>query len=296
MKKFFLVFIVFALASFLNTSCTSSDSETPIENETPEPLEAQTFLNVSYGNNSQQIYDIYLPENRSSSKTKVIILVHGGGWTEGDKTDMANFITLIKQYHPNHAIVNINYVLATTATPAFPNQFLDVQRVINKITAEKEELQILPEFGLIGTSAGAHISLMYDYVYDTSDAVKFVCDIVGPTNFTDPFYANNPNFALLLSLLVDENSYPAGTNYATTLSPALQVSGNSSPTILFYGNEDPLVPLTNGEALQDALINLQVTNSFTVYEGGHGDWNEASYVDLQVKLSAFINAHLQISP
>ena len=31
--------------------------------------------------------DIYLPANRSVTATKVIIMIHGGGWTGGDKAD-----------------------------------------------------------------------------------------------------------------------------------------------------------------------------------------------------------------
>ncbi|HET8808940.1 MAG TPA: alpha/beta hydrolase [Flavobacteriaceae bacterium] len=271
-------------------SCSSDDVST--KPTTPEKLPAETFMNVSYGNDPQQVYDIYLPENRSSETTKVLILIHGGGWTGGDKSEMTGFIDDLQKKHPSLAIVNMNYVLATTSIPAFPDQFLDVDRVIEQLTSQKEELQILPEFGLIGVSAGAHISLMYDYVYDTDDQVKMVCDIVGPTNFTDPFYAENPDFELALSLLVDESAYPTGTDYAAILSPALQVSTASSPSILFYGNQDPLVPLTNGQLLNSQLNEADVPHDFTVYEGGHGNWSATSYEDLTVKLNAFITAHL----
>jgi len=297
MKKiYFLLFLAVGLG-FTVSSCSSDDStdDTIIQDE--EPLTASFSLNVSYGENPQQVYDIYLPEGRSSEKTKVIILVHGGGWTAGDKEDMENFVELIQQFRPNHAIVNINYILANTSppfTPAFPNQFLDLGLVIDQIISQKENLNILPEFGLIGTSAGAHISLMYDYVYDTEDVVKMVCDIVGPTNFTDPHYADNPLFGLLLDVLVDESAYPFETNYAEATSPALNVSSSSSPSILFYGNQDPLVPLSNGELLEDNLSNTSIDHSFTVYNGGHGDWDESSLLDLNIKLTDFIDTYLPV--
>jgi acetyl esterase/lipase len=297
MKKFRLLLLLILASQISLVSCSSDNNDSPSEmsDDEPEPLAAETRLNVSYGSHQQQVYDLYLPEGRTEDHTKVIILVHGGGWTAGDKADMSEFIPQLQSNHPEHAIVNMNYVLATATIPAFPNQFLDLQRVINKLTAEKETLQILPEFGLIGTSAGAHLSLQYDYVYDTSDAVKMVCDIVGPTDFTDPFYTNDPNFSILLQILVDEAAYPTGTNYAEAISPALQVSAVSSPSILFYGDQDPLVPLSNGQTLQQALITNGVTHSFTVYEGGHGDdWSAESLSDLQLQLSTFINAHLAI--
>jgi len=292
MKKGFLTLVVFSI-SLLLIAC--SEENNPVVENNNQPVTEEITLNVSYGENPQQVYDLYLPEGRTSEKTKVIILIHGGGWIEGDKDDMSAYIPILKEKHPNHAIVNINYVLANPpSVPAFPNQFLDVERVIDKLTQESEELEILPEFGLIGVSAGAHIALQYDYVYDTDDKVKMVCDIVGPTDFTDSFYTENPNFQLLLNALVDESAYPENSNIAELISPSLQVTENSSPTILFYGDEDPLVPLSNGEKLHNELTANMVTNSFTVYSGGHGDWSDSSNIDLQTQLHAFINEHLPI--
>ncbi len=285
-------------------SCSSSFEEVgaiideiPIEEEIL-PLDELALLDISYGASTEQVYDIYLPANRSLTKTKVIVLVHGGGWIEGDKDAMTPFIELIKERHPNHAIVNMNYVLAKFApgvTPAFPNQFLDIDAVIEKLTNEKEILQILPEYGLIGTSAGAHLSLMYDFVYDIEDRVKFVVDIVGPSNFTDPFYSEDPNFSLALSLFVDESKYPEGTNYAQAVSPVFNVTSTSSPVAMFYGNQDPLVPLTNGDALDVALTSLEIDHTYTVYEGGHGDdWSENDILDLQQQISGFIDEYLSV--
>lgn len=305
MNKRSIKYSTILIVGLLSFSCSSSFEEVgtivevpPIEEEETLPLEELALLDISYGPSQEQVYDVYLPANRSVTKTKVILLVHGGGWIEGDKDAMTPFIELIKERHPNHAIVNMNYVLAKIApgvTPAFPNQFLDIDAVIEKLTADKEVLQILPEFGMIGTSAGAHLSLMYDFVYDTEDRVKFVVDIVGPADFTHPFYSEDPNFALALSLFVDESKYPNGTNYAEATSPAFNVSAASSPVAMFYGDQDPLVPLDNGVALDEALTAFEVTHVFNIYEGGHGDnWSEADILDLQVQIGGFIGEYLSV--
>ncbi len=293
MKKFVqLLFFIPVVVLFMN-SC-SSDNDPVIDDE-PVLLEAEIFLNVAYGTNTRQVYDLYLPAGRTKEETKTIILIHGGGWTSGDKADMNNFVTYVQENYPGYAIVNMNYVLAEIGVPAFPNQFLDVDSVINQLSSQEEDLQIKAEFGLIGTSAGAHIAMMYDYSYDSTDRVKFVANIVGPTDFTDIFYADDPNFQLALSLLVDENAYPAGTNYAEAVSPVYQVTTISSPTILFYGDQDPLVPTSNGETLEAALNAASVSNSFNVYAGGHGDdWSLGDYLDLQVKLGGYIETYLPL--
>lgn len=297
----YLFFLLFGISLCL-LSCSVEERDVTDETNPPNtdspPIESVSFKNVSYGSHAQQVYDLYLPEGRTDSTTKVIVLIHGGGWTEGDKEDMDHFVALIQREHPNHAIVNVNYVLASVSPPvaAFPNQFLDIKAVIQKLTAEQELLQILPEFGFIGTSAGAHIALMYDHVYDTGDQVKFVANIVGPTDFTDPFYADDPNFAVALSLLVDESQYPEGTNYAEATSPVYQVSTSSSPAALFYGNQDPLVPLSNGVTLDEALTDSQITHSFTTYNGGHGDdWSATDILNLQTQISEYIDTYLPYS-
>lgn len=299
MKKYPLPHLLIVFSFFFFISCSSDDSA--IENIQDNPddpvieLEAEEHLNVSFGPNTNQNYDLYLPAGRSSETTKVLLLIHGGGWTSGDKSDMAEFVSLFQENHPDYAIVNTNYVHANIGTPAFPNQFLDIQSVVDKITAEQDELQIKAEFGLIGASAGAHLALMYDYVYDTTNQVKFVADIVGPADFTDPFYANDPNFAMALSILVDESAYPPDANLAEAVSPVYQVSASSSPTLLFYGDQDPIVPLSNGESLSLALDAANIENIFTVYEGGHGDnWTLENRADLEFKLNTYIETYLPL--
>jgi len=284
-----------------NDTDLSNDIENSENQDTTEEganLEALILLEESYGDDPQQVFDIYLPEGRSRTTTKVILLIHGGGWVGGDKEDMTGFISDIQQTHPDHAIVNMNYVLANlnTNTPAFPNQYLDIDLLINTLVDQSETLHIRPEIGIIGTSAGAHLGMMYDYVYDTNDRVKFVVDIVGPADFSDPFYADDPNFNIALSLLADETAFPEGTDLALSNSPSSQVNTLSSPTLLFYGNQDPLVPLTNGQRLDTSLNQFDIPHSFTIYDGGHGDdWSDASILDLRNKINSFITQHLSIN-
>lgn len=312
----YLSVLILGLSILLYSGCSSTDEDITLSDpvvvddttdddttdddtsndDTEEPLAALTLSDVSYGDNPQQVYDLYLPEGRLASKTKIVVLVHGGGWTSGDKEEMQPFVDYFLENHPDHAVLNLNYVLAGVPGPAaFPNQYLDIQTALNQIINQSEELQVLPEFGFFGTSAGAHLAMMYDYTYDTEDLVKFVIDVVGPSDFTDPFYADDPNFEIALALLVDESQFPAGTDYAVANSPALVANDSSSPTLLFYGDQDPLVPLSNGQTLATNLTQLDIENTFTVYEGGHGDdWSEADVIDLSIKTSNYVNTYLAI--
>ena len=281
--------LLFAL--LLLVSCNSDDNFI----DQGGNIQEEISLNVSYGEHEQQVYDLYLPEGRSAENTKVLVLIHGGGWIDGDKADMQEAVNLIRERHPDHAVANVNYVLANTNTPAFPNQFIDVVTIIEQLTEQSDSLHINPTFGLIGASAGAHIALMVDYNYDTEDQVKFVGDIVGPTDFTDPFYSEDPNFEILLNLLVDESQYEEGIDLVEAISPAFQVSSNSSPNIMFYGNTEPLVPITNAYTINNALDTAEIDNSLTIFDGGHGDdWSEAEIASMYVKLSGYIDTYLSV--
>lgn len=279
---FSAIFLVFI-------SCTDDDSNT-----TPV-LDKSESKNVSYGNHQQQKYDIYLPKERSSKTTKVFILVHGGGWIDGDKNDMDYFIPALQKQSPNYAVVNINYRLASEGNSPFPMQIDDIKGVITDLKAKKEEYQIANEYAFIGVSAGAHLSMLYSYANDSNNEVDMVCSIVGPTNFTDDAYVNPTalTYALLAiqiqritGVLFSENSQFYKDN-----SPYHVVTSSAPPTILFYGDKDELIPSSQGKDMKAKLDELGVTNSFTLYSNeGHG-WEGESFLDTSEKLSAFINTH-----
>lgn len=276
------------------TACSEKDIG-PSEDHENQSL-TEIHKNLTYGADPMQTYDLYLPANRSSSTTKVLVFIHGGGWIQGDKKDMREYIPLIQETHPNHAIVNLNYRLAVPPSrAAFPNQFLDLDLALQHIAQQAKEYGIYPEFGLIGASAGGHLALQYDNFYDKYDQVKMVCSIVGPTNLKDPFYSENPDFFFALDMLVDESAYPGVSDYAKAVSPAYLVNSNSSPTILFYGDDDLLVPISNGTFLKAKLDAAGIINSLTIYEGGHGDWESLDQKDLHLQLSAFIDDHLPVN-
>lgn len=260
-------------------SCSTTE-ETSITRE-------ETFLNISYGSHPDQVFDLYLPENRNNA-TKTLILVHGGAWVEGDKQDMNYLIPIIKQHFPNYAIANINYRLATTNNYAFPMQIDDLGTIINKL--KSSNYSISDNFGFIGISAGGQLSLLYSYAYDTNHNIKMVCSIVGPTNFTDTNYTSNPFWLASFFSLTGVN-YFGNESYYESLSPLHRATVTSPPTLLLYGNADPLIPITQGQDMHSKLNSLGVYNEFNLYNGGHGNWSQPDLLDANLKMINFISNH-----
>ncbi len=280
--------ILNVLILFLVISCSNNDSE--VITEQPQSLEYFEELDVSYGNDDDQKFDIYLPANRTLD-TKVMILVHGGGWSAGDKNDMNYFVDLIFQNFENIAVVNINYRLADENNQPYPMQTNDITSVINHLKANQTDYVIDDEFGFIGTSAGAHLSMLWSYALDINSDIKMVCSIVGPTNFTDPAYLNNTDPDV--QELIDLFGLTATTEFLEEVSPYHRVTTSAPPTILFYGGQDPLIPTTQGTDMRDKLVELGVTHEFTLYEDeGHG-WGGINALDTWVKLKAFIETYLE---
>ena len=278
-----LCYLAFIGVLFL--SCSNEDSEL---NSDQEIIEAYEALDVSYGSDSNQVFDIYLPEGRTEN-TKVLFLVHGGSWVGGDKEDMNDVRDYVLQNHPSLGIVNMNYTLAGANSPPVPMQTNDISAVVNYITSNKTSLIISDDIGFIGLSAGAHLSLLWSYANDTNNQVDMVCSIVGPTNFTDPAYYNsaNPVFQSMY-ILFGNPSIP----FLESASPYHTATATSPPTLLFYGGQDPLVPNSQGIDLDSQLTNLGVPHEFSFYEEeGHG-WFGQNLLDTFNKISNYINQYL----
>ncbi|MDV6166797.1 alpha/beta hydrolase [Flavobacterium sp. DG1-102-2] len=270
--------IIPLLLLFLITGCGNSDDENNA------PLEAQTLTDVSYGTDAQQKIDIFLPYDRSIN-TKVIVLLHGGSWVGGDKSDVASLVPVLKIQFPDHAIVNMNYRLATETSPAYPKQIDDIKSVLEHL--KSNNYQISSNYAFIGFSAGAHLSLLYAYAYDTEHNVKAICDVVGPADFTDPNYTSHPLYPSASQVLVGSSS--PTQEQIETINPVNHITTQSPPTISFYGGQDPLVPATQGPRLKAALDNANVYNEYNLYaNGGHGDWDEATYADVYSKMTLFL--------
>lgn len=252
---------------------------------------AIVFLDVPYGSHSDQVFDIYLPPNRHERNTKVLVLLHGGAWVRGDKDNLDSMIDDLLTHFPNHAIVNMNYTLATADNHAFPQQFLDIDLVVNHLTRLNKNYKILPEFGIIGRSSGGHLGLIYDSNYDQDHQVKFVVSIAGPTNLSDSNYNRHINIDQQIKLLVDGNTYP--NDPLKSLSPYFQINASTSPVLMLHGEDDKKVPFQNATDFANKLKNNGITQVLRVYDGGHvNDWRASDWDDAYENLSSFVKNYL----
>jgi acetyl esterase/lipase len=281
LKKISFLFLALCLG------CSKDSSEEETIGVVPEVVEAYQALNVSYGSDENQVFDIYLPENRTTS-TKILILIHGGSWVSGDKSDMSSIKSFISALHPNVGIVNMNYTLADINNPPIPMQTEDISMVVDYLSMNKSSLIVSDDIGFIGLSAGAHLSLLWSYAHDVNNQVDMVCSIVGPANFTDPAYYDNVVYQPVFQLFGNPS-----IEFLESASPYHRATTSSPPTLLFYGGMDPLVPTSQGVDMDAQLTTLGVPHEFHFYpEEGHG-WDGENLLDTTSKISTYINTYIE---
>ncbi|MFN8253283.1 MAG: alpha/beta hydrolase [Ferruginibacter sp.] len=277
-------------AAVIITSCKKNDG-TPVPTD---PATAVTLMNVSYGIDAAQKMDIYLPAGRTSTATKSMIIIHGGAWTIGDKSELNPFIDSLKRRMPDYAIFNINYRLATGSANFFPTQENDVKAAIEFIYNKRGEYVVSDKFVLNGQSAGGHLALLYAYKYTSPVKIKAVVDFFGPTDMVDLY--NNPGSVnpSLLALIVGGTPVTAPSLYQQS-SPINFVTAQCSPTIILQGGQDLLVnPTTQSLALKNKLVTAGAINQYVFYPtGGHGDWNGPTYADAFNNIQVFLAANVQ---
>ena len=250
-----------------------------------------TMLNVSYGTNAQQKMDVYLPANRSSTNTKVIIMIHGGGWNTGNKADFNEYVDSLKKREPSYAIFNINYRLANTPD-IFPAQEQDVKAAVEFIYNKRQEYQVSDKFVLVGASAGAHLALLQGYKYLTPLKPKAIIDFFGPTDLV-ALYNNPPNPFVQPTLFSVTGGTPATNNTLyTQSSPINFVSSQSPPTMILHGGIDIVVSPSQSVSLDTKLLIAGVTHQYVFYPTeGHG-WVGANLTDSFNKIQAFLAANV----
>lgn len=184
----YLIAIFTVLLSF-TTSCNNNDS-TPVNpstnlNFTESPFDLQGISakfakDIAYDTKERTQFDIWLPN--SSTPTGLVIYIHGGGFTSGDKDFVYtiqsggawNFPNDIRFFLQNNiAFATIRYTLLSPSgeTEGIKKPMSDVRRALQYIRSKASDFNInKSKILLAGNSAGAGTSLWIALNNDFADA------------------------------------------------------------------------------------------------------------------------------
>ena len=295
--KITTLILLFAIASCKKNNDVIVDPP-PLPNA---PLTAQSTNDVAYGTDALQKFDMVLPAGRTTATTKVLIIIHGGSWSAGDKADMTAYVNAMKISLPNYAFFNLNYRLASTSgTNLFPTQENDVKAAVDFINSKRAEYNISDKISLLGASAGAHLALLQAYKYATPK-IRAVVDLYGPTDMSEMYNnpatsVSTPGFVASIGLLTsgvfggNPTTHTAAFNAS---SPIRFVTAQSPPTIMFHGGIDAVVRYQQSTALDAKLAQFGVVKQYVFYPFENHAYMGPSLDDTFIKSIAFLNANVQ---
>jgi acetyl esterase/lipase len=258
-----------------------------------DPAAAKTMMNVAYGSDAAQKMDIYLPAGRTTASTKVMVMIHGGAWASGDKSDFDAYVDSLKRRMPEYAICNINYRLFNGTTNTFPAQENDVKAAVEFVYSKRSEYLISEKFVLLGASAGGHLALLQGYKYPSPVKPKAIVDFFGPTDMTDLY--NNPASPMIPQSAVASIMGGTPATNATLYqqsSPITFVTAQSPPTIILHGGTDPLVSPNQSVMLDAKLQTMGVVHQYVFYPTEGHSWVGPNLVHSFNAVQAFLTANV----
>lgn len=227
--------------------------------------------NIHYGISPEQVMDLYIPQIKTTQEKNVFIMIHGGGWRSGNKSQLTFFTLSMMERFPDHIFVNMNYRLTSETQYGLPNQMNDIKGVSAFL---EKKLGYSPKLILLGNSAGAHLSMLYTYKFDADKKVKAVINIVGPADLSDPGFKNYQEYSFVERRLVDPRVVESGTSLIDFASPVKSIEETSPPTLSYYGNSDRVIPSSQEKILDSVLNKKHILHESYSFNGGHLDWDK----------------------
>ena len=241
----------------------------------------------AYGSNKRQRVNIMLPDNAENTTVGLIFFIHGGGWISGDMSAYDDAIKQAVKMGYAAAAMNYRYISDDSHCAEILDDIDAALRQV-KETAAKKDITIKKAL-LTGSSAGAHLSLLYAYSRADSAPITpaAVVSNCGPTDIGDPAFINE-NAAGGTELMLDligklcgvklstaeytakNGSYDAWLAAVEKVSPASYVTAKSVPTVIAHGKKDTIVPYSNALLLDAKLTAAGVRHDFVSFpNSGH---------------------------
>lgn len=251
--------------------------------------------------------DLARPAGDAGERLAVAMFVHGGGWSAGDRSlHSADIETAAAR---GYVAISIDYRLASigplgeTIDP-FPAQLVDTKCAIRWLRANAEPLGIDPDrIGVVGTSAGAHLSLLAgltadDFFADAielpglSNQVTAIVNIFGPTDLIRGHETSADLAAFLEPVFLGNPADPDVALFYTAASPISYVAATMPPVLTMHGTADTLVPFEQGVLFDAAAQAVGADTTLVPFEGEqHGFSPDNTARSIEMALD-FLDAEL----
>ena len=203
--------------------------------------------------------DLYRPA-RAEGALPVVVMIHGGGWSTGDKRDFSPLNDYLASR--GYVVAAISYRLLPAAR--FPAAQEDVAEAIRYLGGLAETHNLDPgRIALVGRSAGGQIALLAGYAA-RDPAIRGIVSFYGPAALRWG-YANpaKPGVIDSSGVLDDYLGGPPATHGAQydAAEPARFVSASTPPTLFIQGLHDEHVSPFHAEFVSARLLEAGVPHA-----------------------------------
>jgi len=216
---------------------------------------------IPYGHAAGEtlLLDAHIPD--TPGPHPIAILVHGGGWSRGDKAGSdkpGDGADITPWFAPltaaNFTWFSINYRHAPQHR--WPAALEDVQTAIRWIKAHAADYRGDPQrIALFGHSAGGHLVCLAATLADDSTRVQAVVGFAPVTDFETDVAHRGGQLSTSLQALFDLPAAPTPESLAIlrAASPLTHVKPGLPPFLLLHGDADKTVRIEQSLAFQQKL-------------------------------------------
>ncbi len=246
------------------------------------------------------LLDLQLPAG--VARPPLVMFIHGGAYLGGNRKSTA----LAWLVDEGYAIARIEYRVSSEAI--FPAQIHDCKGALRWLRAHQNEYGFNAERVVVaGTSAGGHLAALLGVSGEVealegttaghaeeSSQVQGAIDYFGATDFIlrsndQPAKTEHPRGAITLLL-----GGPVSKNrsLARLASPVTHVTADDPPLLIFHGEKDPVVHLSQSQRLLEVCQAKNHDTQLLVIPGqGHG-WKGPTSQE-RLALLRFLAKHLR---
>lgn len=308
-----IIFVaVFALSAILKLSHDPFHGKYTVEwNDTV----GSTYQNLSYGEKESNKFDLYLPTDSGKDSYGLVVYLHAGGFTSGDKKDDEKMLQWLCS--KGYVTAGINYTLSSEQNPTANvyTQSVEIRDSIPFVIDEaKKRGYHIDEMAIAGGSAGHALAMLYAYrdVDSAPVPVKMVFGAVGPSSFYPEDWGcfgldqntdeARDSAAAIFSMMAGKVIAPEmfGTpeydDAIKDISALMWVDENTVPSVMAYGKYDKMQSFPASERLAAALEANNVPYEYFVCEhSGHGLQNDdREYGRYMEKVCEYLDVYLPV--
>jgi len=244
--------------------------------------------------------DLYLPATQDGPGRPAVVIIHGGGWTGGDKGAKREINIGTTLANAGYVGMSINYRLQKKdGPPAWPGNLHDCKVAVRYLRAHAKELNVDPNnIGVIGGSAGGHLAAMVGLTGDdkaldpaapypgVSTRVNCVVDMYGPM-------ADDKKRLERLVPIVGA-TFADKPEAFRAFCPLTHIDAKDPPVLILHGTADTTVEVADSERFAASLKQGGVTHQLVIIPGAPHTFDlQPKQRDLRPLVLEFFAKHLK---